>query len=387
MNRRMPPHQTLPRLPVLSMALLAAATAACRNAEATAPAAAAPPPTPVVAAPVAIRDLPLSDELTGRIEAVDAVQIRPRVSGTVTSVRYREGGPVTAGAVLFTIDARPYQAELARASAELARAQANVELARLNVGRSDKLIASSAITRAEHDTTTSTAAAAEAEVRAASAQVTLARLDLEFTEVRAPIAGRVGQALVSLGDYVAAGPAPTPLTTVVSLDPVYAYFTGDEQTFLRFGGRAIGAPAQIGLADEPDFPHVGKIDFVDNRLDAQTGTMRFRAVLANPDHRLTPGLYARVRLNEPTTERAALVADKAVLTDQDRKYVYVVGAGEVVERRDVKLGRVVDGQRVITSGVRDGDRVIISGVQKVFPGAHVAVSAPPAKTADSGAQK
>jgi multidrug efflux system membrane fusion protein len=177
---------------------------------------------------------------------------------------------------------------------------------------------------------------------------------------------------------------------VVSLDPVYAYFTGDEQTFLRFGGKAIGAPAQIGLADEPDFPHAGKIDFVDNRLDAQTGTMRFRAVLANPDHRLTPGLYARVRLNEATTERAALVADKAVLTDQDRKYVYVVAAspnGDIVERRDVKLGRVVDGQRVIVSGVRDGDRVIVSGVQKVFPGAHVAVSAPPAKTAEFGAQK
>jgi multidrug efflux system membrane fusion protein len=305
----------------------------------------------------------------------------------VTSARYREGGPVAAGAVLFTIDARPYQAALARAQAELSRAQANVELARLNAGRSDKLIDSNAITRAEHDTTRSTAAASEAELRAAAAAVELARLDVEFTEVRAPIAGRVGQALVSRGDYVAAGPAPTVLTTVVSLDPVYAYFTGDEQTFLRFGSHAIGAAAHVGLADEPDFPHDGKIDFVDNRLDAQTGTIRLRAVLANPDHRLTPGLYARVRLTEATTERAALVADRAVLTDQDRKYVYIVAtspAGDVVERRDVKLGRVLDGQRVITSGVHDGDRVIVGGVQKVFPGARITVSAPAAadKTAE-----
>lgn len=373
MNRRMPPV-FLPRGSLLSMTLIAAATAACASEAATPQQ--APPPTPVGATAVVLREVNPWDELTGRIEATDTVQIRPRVAGTVTSVKYREGAEVAAGTVLFTIDARPYLATLARANAELARARARVALARIEAGRAEKLLASSAITKAEGDTLASAVVQAEAEVQGAIAAVELARLDVEFTQVRAPFAGRTGQALAKLGDYVSAGPAPTALTSLVSTDPVHVYFTGDEPTFLRFAGRAIGAPAFVGLSDEAGFPHEAKIDFVDNRLDAATGTIRFRAVLPNKDHRLTPGLYARVRLNETAAVHAALVDDKAVLTDQDRKYVYVVGKGDTVERRDVKIGRVIDGLRVINDGVHAGDRVIVSGVQKVFPGAHVQVTEP-----------
>lgn len=378
MNRRMPPQ--LPRQRLAALLLLTAVSACASEA---APAPAAPPPTPVGAAAVVLRDINPVNELSGRVEAIDAVGIRPRVGGYITAVHYKEGAEVAAGTVLFTIDPRPYHAALAKASAELTRAKARVDIARIDAGRVERLLASNAIAKAERDTVVSTAAQAEAEVAAAAAAVELARLDVEYTQVRAPFTGRTGQARVSRGDLVAAGSEP--LTTIVSLDPVYVYFTGDEQTFLRLAGHAVGSPASVGLADEAGFPHEAKIDFIDNRLDAATGTIRVRAVLPNKDQRFTPGLYARVRLAEANAPvHAALIDDKAVLTDQDRKYVYVVGAGDTVERRDVKLGRVVDGLRVVTDGVKAGDRVIVSGIQKVFPGAKVAVLPPPAPAAKPG---
>jgi multidrug efflux system membrane fusion protein len=178
---------------------------------------------------------------------------------------------------------------------------------------------------------------------------------------------------VSRGDYIAGGPAPTLLTTVRSVDPVHVYFTGDEQVYLRYGATAVTRPAFVGLADETGYPHEAQIDFVDNRVDPATGTIRVRAVLANPDHRFVPGLYARVRLSGGTAVRALLIDDKAVLTDQDRKFVYTIGAGDVATRKDVQLGRLVDGMRVIRSGLAPGDRVIVRGIQKVFPGAKLAV--------------
>jgi multidrug efflux system membrane fusion protein len=328
----------------------------------------------VTATAVELRAVSLTDELTGRVEAVSYVEIRPRVAGYVTGVRYREGAEVAAGTVLFTIDARPYQAALTRATAELARARARVELAHSEAVRADKLLAATAISRVERDTLASSAVQAEAEVQAAMATVELARLDVEFTQVRAPIAGRTGRALITQGGYVAAGPAPTVLTTIASVDPVYVYFTGDEQTYLRFASRADSAPVSVGLADEAGFPHAGKVDFVDNRVDAATGTIRVRAVVANPDKRLAPGLYARVRIAEGGAINAVLVDDKAILTDQDRKYVYVLGAGDVVERRAIKLGRVIDGLRVISDGLAAGDRVIVNGIQKIYPGAKVTVT-------------
>jgi len=371
------------RLPPVILARLAAlaalAAAACTHEAASAP---VPPPPGVVAAPVAARDIDPWDELTGRVEAVDTVEIRARVAGYVTAVRYREGSDVAAGTVLFTIDPRPAQAALARATAELARARARAAFTRADAARAERLLTASAIPQVERDTAASVAAQADADVAAQIAAVELARLDVEFTQVRAPIAGRTGQALVSRGDYIAAGPAPTVLTTVRSIDPVHVYFTGDEQTYLRYAASTTTAaparPVFVGFADETGYPHEAKVDFVDNRVDPATGTIRLRAVLANPAHRFAPGLYARVRLSGGAPVHALLVDDKAILTDQDRKFVYALGPGDVATRKDVQLGRLVDGLRVITSGLAPGDRVIVRGIQKIGPGMHVAVETAPA---------
>jgi membrane fusion protein, multidrug efflux system len=347
--------------------------AACQSSAANAPQQGPPPPAVHIVA-AELREVRPAEELSGKIEAIHRVDIRPRVSGTVTAIRYREGSEVAAGTVLFTIDPRPYRANLARAAAELARARARAELAHIEAARSERLLAASAIAQAERDTHVSTAAQVDAEIQGAQAQLALARLDVEFTEVRAPIAGRVGRALVSIGDYVGAGPAPTPLTQLVSVDPVYVYFTGDERSYLRFAAHAEQSAIAVGLADETGYPHAGKVDFVDTRVDAGTGTILLRAVVPNPDHRLAPGLFARVQLPESAPIKVILVDDKAILTDQDRRFVYVLGAGDLVERRDVKLGRVIDGQRVITEGLTPGDRLIVTGIQKVFPGGKATVA-------------
>lgn len=327
---------------------------------------------------VAPRDVDPAEALTGRVEAIHHVEIRSRVSGYVMSVNYREGAEVAQGAVLFTIDPRPYDAAYARASADIKRARARLELAKIEAERTERLVAANAIAKSERDTASSTAAQAEAELQSAQASAELARLDVEFTRVRAPIAGRTGQAMVSVGDYVAAGASPSPLTTLVSVDPVYVYFTGDEQTFLRFASHAEHSPVAIGLADEPGFPHQGTVDFVDNSVDAATGTIRVRAVVPNADKRLTPGLYTRVKLSEGKPVSALLIDDKAVLTDQDRKYVYVLGGDGTVARRDVVLGRMIDELRVVNKGLAPGERVIVSGVQKVYPGAKATVAQAPA---------
>jgi multidrug efflux system membrane fusion protein len=365
-------------------AALAATLAACTESR-SAPPPGEPPPPAVAISAVERRAVSPSNELTGRVEAIHHVEIRPRVSGHVTAVHYTEGAEVAQGTLMFTIDPRPYQATLARATAELARARARVDLARIEAERAEKLLAASAIARGERDSIASSAAQAQAEVQAAQASVELARLDVGFTQVRAPIAGRTGQAIVSVGDYVAAGPAPTLMTTIVSVDPVHVYFTGDEQTYLRFASHAEHAQVAIGLVDEPGFPHAGEVDFIDNRIDSSTGTVRVRAVVANPDKRLTPGLFARVKLPEAKSVDALLVEDRAVLTDQDRKYVYVLGAGDIVQRHDVTLGRIVDGRRVITQGLNAGDRVIVDGLQKVRPGGRATVAPRAAANTGSGA--
>lgn len=374
MNRRMPP--VLARF-LIAAALASSSTACTSQPTANAAPAGAPPPPVVAVSTLESRPVSPTEELTGRVAAIHDVAIRPRVSGYVTAVHYRDGATVARGALLFSIDARPYRAILARATADLARTRARAELAGTEAERAEQLLAGRAIPLAENQIAKATAAQAKAEVAGAQAVVEAARLDVEFTQVRAPMAGRTSRAAVSVGDYVSAVGAPTVLTTVATTGPVYVYFTGDEQSFLRFGATALGTPIRVGLGDEPDFPHAGTIDFVDNHVDAATGTIRMRARLANAGGRLAPGLHARIRLSETASAPALLVDEVAILTDQDRKFVYVLGADDTVERRDVKLGRTVERQRIITEGLRAGDRVITNGTQKVFPGSK-ATAAPPA---------
>jgi multidrug efflux system membrane fusion protein len=338
-----------------------------------------PPPPSVSVAEVVTKDVTQWDEFMGHVEAVETVEIRPRVAGYIEKVMFKEGKEVKKGDVLFVIDQRPFKAELARAQAELARAQARAKLAVAQAQRATRLVEEGAMSKEEADTRTAADAQAKAEIRAAEAAVEVARLNLEYTEIRSPIDGRTSRALVTPGNLVSGGsmvPEATLLTTVVSLDPVYVYFEGDEQTYLRYGemarngerksSRDVANPVLVGLANEEGFPHKGRMDFVDNRVDPATGTIRGRAVLENKDRIFTPGLFARVRLLGSGKFSALLIDDKAVLTDQNRKYVYVLGEGNTAQRRDVKLGRVVEGLRVVTEGLRPGDKVIVHGVQKVF---------------------
>jgi RND family efflux transporter MFP subunit len=336
------------------------------------------------------------DEFTGRLEAVDQVEIRPRVSGYITRVSFDEGKEVKKGEVLFEIDPRPYQAELARADAELERARSAATLAASEVERAGKLVDVQAISREEYDSRTSAEAQGGATVRAAEAAVRTARLNLEWTRVRSPIEGRVSNAMVTPGNLVEAGPPATLLTTVVSLDPMYVYFDSDEQTYLRYAGRAKHAgpnwrearlPVYLGLANETGYPHEGRLDFVDNQVDPGTGTIRTRAVFSNRSRSLTPGLFARVKLVGTEKSKVLLVRDAAIGTDQDHKFVLVLGPGDTLAYRPVVPGRLTEGLRIVTSGLAAGDRVVINGLMRVRPGMKVAPTlsamAPDSVTSDS----
>ena len=342
-----------------------------------------PPPPAVSVAPVLVKQISQWDDFSGRIEAVESVDLRPRVSGYIDRVNYEEGQEVRKGDVLFTIDSRSYRAELARAQADLTRARSQAELGRSEAARAKKLSELQAISTETWEQRRSAAAEAQANVAAAQAAVDAARLNLEFTQVRAPISGRAGRALVTAGNLVSAGDAASVLTTLVSLDKMHVHFDTDERTFLHYAELArkgqrpsengAGVPVQVGLVGEDGFPHTGVVDFLDNQVDPATGTIRARALLDNADRAFTPGLFARVRVLGSGKFDAMLVDDKAVLTDQDRKYVYVVDAKHQAQRRDVTLGRTADGLRIVETGLKAGDKVIVSGVQKVFfPGMPVA---------------
>ncbi len=368
----------------LVVAAWALAAAGCR-ADPPAP----PPPPAVTVAVVPEREVKEWDEFTGRLQAVDAVEIRPRVSGYIKRVTFPEGKEVRKGEVLFEIDPRPYEADLERAQAELAQARTGSDLAAREVERARKLVAVQAISREEFDSRTSAQSQGLAAIRSAEAAVATAKLNLEWTRVRSPIAGRVSNAKVTLGNLVQAGPPDaTLLTTVVSLDPIYCYFEGDEQTYLKYSllarsgerasSRDVRNPVYIGLANEDGlFPHKGYVDFVDNRLNPETGTIRARAVFSNKDRRFTPGLFARVKLVGSGRYRATLVQDRAVGTDQDKKFLLVLKPDTTVEYRQVELGRAIEGLRVIRSGVKEGERVVINGLQRVQPGMKVSPKVEP----------
>lgn len=341
-----------------------------------------PPPAEVTAAHVVSREITEWDEMTGRLEAVDVVQIRPRVSGLISEVKFTEGALVRKGQVLFRIDPRPFQATVDRLRAELDRAKARVSLATSELERARRLATENAMSLEEQERRRAAAEQASAELAATEAALRAAELDLEFTNVTSPIDGRIGRAIVTEGNLVSSGPGEaTLLTTVVSLDPIYAVFDVDEQTFLRYGAlarggrrasaRATGVPVRVALASGAAVEREGVMNFLDNQLDPSTGTIRARAVVRNRDGMLTPGLFVRVRVIGSDPYQGLLIQDRAVGTDLDKRFVYVVEENGTIAYRPVTLGPLVDGLRVIREGLKEGDLVVVNGLQRVRPGARV----------------
>jgi multidrug efflux system membrane fusion protein len=320
-------------------------------------------------------------EFSGRIEAVDRVEIRPRVSGFIGQVNFKPGARVKKGDVLFVIDPRPYQAEASRAEAVARAARAKADLAKLELDRAEKLVADKAIAQREVEASASSYKELEASARAAQAAYEAAKLNLVFTRIESPIDGRVSKAEVTLGNLVDSSAV---LTSVVSSDSVYASFDGDEDTFLRVGAQARkgqSVTVRVGLANEDGFPHEGALEFVDNRLDPATGSVRMRAVFRNADNSLAPGLFARVQLAPAgAAPMALLVAERAIGTDQNRKFVYVVTPDGRAMYRAVSLGPVVDGLRVVRHGVSAGEKVIVNGLQQVRPNEAVLAQTVPMDT-------
>ena len=357
-----------------------------QNAQASA-GAGAPPAMPVSVAAVIARPVADEREFSGRVEALNHAEIRPRVAGTIDRVHFQAGSLVRKGDVLFTIDPRAYRAEVARLEAAAAGSKAKADQAQTELKRATQLLADNAIAQRDHDERASAARQAEAAANADQASLAAARLNLEWTSVRAPFDGRVGKAEVTEGNLVNGAQV---LTTLVSASPVYVSFNGDESTYLQLGKLARSNPGAlkvgVGLAHEQGFPHVGKLEFVDNQIDAQTGSLRLRAIVDNKDGVLTPGLFAKVKLgNDAGGMASALVVEKAIGTDQNRKFVYVVPANNQPEYRPIQLGATVGNLRVVTAGLKAGERVIVDGLQRVRPGAPVAPTEVPMEGAPAGA--
>jgi RND family efflux transporter MFP subunit len=373
---------------------LASLGAGCGHHEDTGP----PPPKVTVARPL-VREIVEWDEYTGRIQALDAVEVRPRVSGYVDSIHFADGAIVKEGDLLFVIDPRPYDAVLKQAQAQVAVAEARVALAQSETARGERLLGSRAISAEDAERRTQTLHQEAASLVAAQAAVDAAALDVQFTRVVAPIAGRAGRHLVDEGNLVTGGSTnATLLTTIVSLDPVHCYFDADERQTLKYtrlaqsgeraSSRDVNNPVEIGLADETGFPHRGWMDFVDNQLDPGTGTIIARALIPNPDLLLSPGMFVRLRLPGSARHPATLLPDEAIATDLDQKFVWVVDAENKAQYRRVTLGPLHEGLRIVREGVGPDDRVVVAGVQRVHLGIVVAPEersvAPPPALASGG---
>lgn len=365
---------------VLGTLALAATASGCGHSPPAGPPA-PPPPLVDVARPV-VKELVEWDEYLGRLAPAESVEVRARVGGFVDSIHFTDGQLVDRGDLLFVIDPRPYRAALAAADAEVRRLEARLALATNDAARSERLLRTSAISAEEHDTRTKAVDEARAALEGARARREQARLDVEFTEVRAPMSGRASRHLVSVGNLISGGTSQgTLLTTIMAVDKVHAYFDVDEQAFLRYsrlamaGGlvsaRDASTVAQLCLADDPGARFEGVIDFLDSHLDPSTGTLRQRAVVDSVDPRLLPGVFVRVRLPATARRRAVLVPDVAIGTDQTRRFVWIVGQDGLAAARPVTLGRLVDGQRVIEAGLEGDEQVVVRGVQRVRPGAPV----------------
>jgi multidrug efflux system membrane fusion protein len=332
---------------------------------------------PVSVAPAVQRDVPLYEDVTGRLEAPESVDVRARVAGTIEKVHFLDGQEVKRGELLFSLDARPFAAEVARAEAQLAAARSAAALAATELDRTKKLLAQRAVSQQEADQATAAALNAQAAQRAAEAALTGAKLNLDYTAIRAPIAGKASRANLTAGNLVGAGDPV--LTSVVAQDKVHAWFDLPEPLVLaqlRAGanGDKKGAALKVsmGLADETGYPHAGVIDFVDNRLNPATGAVRARAVFDNKERRFVPGLFARVRVAAGLLPGAVLTPERAIGTDQNKRFVFVVGADKTAQFREVKPGVLLDGMRVVTGGLKAGEQVVVNGLQRVRPGAPLA---------------
>ena len=355
---------------------------------------AAPPAMPVSVAAVVASDVATWDELSGRLEAVERVDIRSRVAGTIQSVHFREGALVNKGDLLITIDPAPYAADVERASAQVVAAQARQAFTRSEADRAQRLLDEKAIAQREHDERSNALREADANLRAAQAALQSAKLSLGYTEVRAPVAGRVGKLEITVGNLVAAGPGAPVLTTLVSVSPIYASFDADEQIVTRAlrdlqGLEKAGASARAQLERIPvqmwtgtqtidaagitaDKPVAGRLQLVDNQVDAKSGTVRVRAVFDNKDGTLMPGQFARLRMGQAKASSALLISERAVGTDQNKKFVMVIGADNKAAYREVTLGASVNGLRIVQSGLKPNERIVVNGLQRVRPGAVVA---------------
>jgi multidrug efflux system membrane fusion protein len=352
--------------------LMSFALSGCDDSKAAdKPAAQAGPP--ITAAVVVERAINETQEFSGRLEATEHVDIRARVNGFITSVNFKPGSLVKKGDVLFVIDTRPFQAEVSRAEAAASSARAKADLAKLEFVRAERLFADKAVPQRELDEKASGLKELDANTRAAQATLEAARLNLAYSRITSPIDGRVSKAEVTKGNLV---DGSVVLTSVVSHNPIYATFDGDEDTYLRVGRDSQrGAPVtvRVGLANESGFPHQGKLEFVDNQLDAKTGSVRMRATFDNSDNILVPGLFARVQLSgsDGAKKQAILISDRSVGTDQNRKFVYVVKGDNTAEYRNVTLGPLFDGLRVVRTGIKPGEKIIVNGLQRVQPGSPV----------------
>ncbi|MGF6597311.1 multidrug efflux system membrane fusion protein [Paraburkholderia sp. GAS448] len=311
---------------------------------------------------------------SGRLEAVEKVDIRPQVSGTIVSVNFKDGALVKKGDTLFEIDPRPYAAEVDRADAQLAAAQARMGYTQSDWERAQRLIGDNAIARRDYDEKQNAAREASANQKAAQAALETAKINLGYTKIVAPVSGRVSRAEFTVGNVVSAGASAAPLTTLVSVSPIYASFDADEQTYLQYISRAKDGhkvPVDLGLANESGYSRSGWIDSVDNRLDTSSGTIRVRARFDNEDGALVPGLYARIKVGGSGPHPALLIDDAAIGTDQDKKFVFVVDKDNHVAYREVQVGGQQGNLRVVVDGLKPGDRIVVNGTQRVRPGAEV----------------
>lgn len=366
-----------------SFAALALLAAGCDKAAKPAAAPAFPPAPVTVNQPVQ-REVTEWDEYPARLDAVDSVEVRARVNGYLESIHFKDGAEVKKGDLLFVIDPRPYQAEYDRAQAEITQAESRFELASNDLDRAERLLKAKAISEEEADSRSKAKREAEAAILSARAQAEIAKINLDYTRITSPIDGRISRKLITEGNLVNGNQGQaTLLTTIVSLDPVYCYFDADEGSVLKYqqlaregkGGdfRDGHVACEVELANETNFPHKGTLDFLDNRVDPATGTLRVRGIIPNPgpDRILQPGYFARVRVPGSAKYQTLLIPDEAVGTDQGQKYALTVNDQNTVEYKSVKLGPVIDGLRVVREGLKPEDWVIVNGLMSARPGAKV----------------